>query len=149
MEQTSPVIKSDDFFLSSVSLVSHFSFPRSHASPLLSHLFLLLLLTGVRGYRVTPEFFFKIMLACRRVLAHFGRKNPVFDEPTKFPLVRLEVSPYFFHGAFASGFTWCRRLGYIGVTYPPNYPELLQDPACKGIVIMYTRRAACNISFHL
>jgi hypothetical protein len=32
---------------------------------------------------VTPGKFFGIVLACRRVLAPFGRKNPVFDEPTK------------------------------------------------------------------
>jgi hypothetical protein len=61
--------------------VSHFSFPRSHASPLSSHPSLLLLLTGVGG--VTPGKIFEIMPASGRVLAHFGRKNPVFDESTK------------------------------------------------------------------
>jgi hypothetical protein len=38
------------------------------------------------------------MLACRRVLAHLGRKNPVFDEPAKSsaPLFRLKVFPPIF-----------------------------------------------------
>jgi hypothetical protein len=109
MEQTSSVKKSDDLFLSLVSLDSHISFRRSHVSFLPSHPSLLLLLTGVRD--VTLGKFFEIMLACRRVLANFGRKNSVFDEPTKSsPSISAKsLPPIFFHGAFAPGFTWCRR----------------------------------------
>jgi hypothetical protein len=39
------------------------------------------------------------MLACRRVLAHFGWKNPVFHKPTKSlppPISAKSLPPYFF-----------------------------------------------------
>jgi hypothetical protein len=94
IERTSPVKKSDALF---VSRVSGFSFLLSSlgalaciCTPALPSI--LLLLSGVR-IEVTPhKIFFGIFLACRRVLAHFGRKNPVFDEPAKSsPLFRLTV----------------------------------------------------------
>jgi hypothetical protein len=103
-----PVKKSDDLFCPTyVSLVSHFSFPRSHASPLSSHPSLLLLLRGSGG--ITPGKKFEIVHACRRVLAHFGRKNPVFGELTKSsPNFGKKSSPYLFHGALLQAI-WCRR----------------------------------------
>jgi hypothetical protein len=54
----------------------------------------LTLINGVQGYN--PWKNFEIMLACRQVLALFGRKNPVFDEPTKSsPPTSAKYSPYF------------------------------------------------------
>jgi hypothetical protein len=114
--QTSPVEKFDDLFLSPVSLVSHFSFPHSHASPLPSHPSLLLLSMRLRGFN--PRINFQMMPACRRILAHFSRKNPVCDESTKSsPLFWLKVlPPIFFHGAFAPGFTLCRHSCIYGTS---------------------------------
>jgi hypothetical protein len=108
MEQTSPVKKSDDLFPPCLWFLTSFLARMLHLySPIPS---LLLLLTGVRWLQ--PRKNFEIMFACRRVSAqiYFGRKNPVFDEPTKSsPLLRLKVCPYFFHVAFAPDFTLCRR----------------------------------------
>jgi hypothetical protein len=102
MEQTSPPVKNLTTFF--VPHVSGFSFLLSSLACFILTLPSLPLTFIDGGPGCNPgKKFFEIMLACRRVLAHFGRKNPVFDEPTKFsPLFRLKVFPLFFSWSICS-----------------------------------------------